>query len=74
LSWDNGKKGKIANLYYAQNISFIGLAFNVFRFFLFLKKSGRGLYVSLSGQGVVILRFFIKMTQKTPEKEIKFAK
>jgi phage-related protein len=37
-------------------------------------KIGRGLYVSLSGQRVVILRFFIKKTQKTPKKEIKLAK
>ncbi|HMB30914.1 MAG TPA: type II toxin-antitoxin system RelE/ParE family toxin [Desulfohalobiaceae bacterium] len=37
-------------------------------------KIGRGLYVSLSGQRVVLLRFFIKKTQKTPKKEIKLAK
>jgi phage-related protein len=34
---------------------------------------GRGLYVTTSGQRVVVLRFFIKKTQKTPKNEISIA-
>lgn len=33
----------------------------------------RGLYVAITGRRVVILRCFVKKTQKTPEKEIKLA-
>ena len=36
-------------------------------------KIGRGLYVTMSGQRVVVLRFFVKKTQKTPRKEIRTA-
>ena len=36
-------------------------------------RIGRGLYVAVEGKRVVILRFFIKKTQKTPRKEIKTA-
>ncbi|MBW6510943.1 MAG: type II toxin-antitoxin system RelE/ParE family toxin [Desulfuromonadaceae bacterium] len=34
----------------------------------------RGIYVTVTGRRVVILRIFIKKTQKTPAKEIKLAK
>jgi len=37
-------------------------------------KIGRGLYVALKGKQVVVLRFFVKKTQKTPQTEIKTAK
>lgn len=33
----------------------------------------RSLYVAVSGRRVVILRCFVKKTQKTPEKEIRLA-
>lgn len=33
----------------------------------------RGLYVADTGQRIVILRFFIKKTQKTPDREIALA-
>lgn len=36
-------------------------------------RVGRGLYVALSGKRVVVLRFFVKKTQKTPRKEMKTA-
>ncbi len=36
-------------------------------------RIGRGLYVALTGKRLVVLRFFIKKTQKTPGKEIKLA-
>lgn len=36
-------------------------------------KIGRGLYVALKDRQVVVLRFFIKKTQKTPQKEIRTA-
>ncbi|EFI33682.1 protein of unknown function DUF891 [Desulfonatronospira thiodismutans ASO3-1] len=34
---------------------------------------GRGLYVTLAGKRIVILRFFVKKTRKTPGKEIRTA-
>ncbi len=37
------------------------------------ERIGRGLYVTMSGKRVVVLRFFIKKTQKTPRKEIQTA-
>lgn len=33
----------------------------------------RGLYVAASGKRVVVLRFFVKKTQKTPPREIEIA-
>lgn len=36
-------------------------------------RIGRGLYVTLSGKRIIMLRFFVKKTQKTPRKEIKTA-
>jgi len=33
----------------------------------------RGIYVALSGRRVVILRIFVKKTQKTPRAEIRLA-
>ena len=37
-------------------------------------KIGRGLYVTAREKRVVLLRFFVKKTQKTPKKEIQTAK
>jgi phage-related protein len=34
---------------------------------------GRGLYVTMQGKKVVLLRFFLKKSQKTPKKEINIA-